>query len=122
MDNCEVKPVNNQIEVNPYLQCDELIEFCQKNEIVVSCFGPIGAGRAGYEEMPELPSMLQNETILKLAKKYNKTAAQICIRWAIDRDLVVLPKSTTPSRVIENFQVFDFKLNDEEMTEIKKLN
>lgn len=46
LKNCEIKPVNNQVEVNPYIQNDELIEFCQKNDIVVSCYGPIGAGKS----------------------------------------------------------------------------
>ena len=46
LDNCTIKPVNNQIELNPYLQCDKLVEFCQKNDVVVSAYGPIGAGQA----------------------------------------------------------------------------
>ena len=49
MDNCEIKPAMNQIEVNPYVQSYDLVEFCQKNDIVVSIFGPIGAGKSGYE-------------------------------------------------------------------------
>lgn len=118
---CEIKPVNNQIEVNPYLQNDELIEFCQKNGVVVSAYGPIGAG-ASTTSIPDLPIILENETILKIAKKYNKTAAQICLRWGIQRNIVMLPKSITPSRISENAQVFDFNLTDEEMQEIKTLN
>lgn len=121
LDNCEIKPVNNQIEVNPYLQNDELIEFCQKNNVVVSAYGPIGAGQKETTH-PDLPIILQNETILKIGKKYNKSPAQICLRWGVQRNIVMLPKSVTPSRIAENAQVFDFSLTDEEMLEIKSLN
>lgn len=122
MDNCEIKPAMNQIEVNPYVQSYDLVEFCQKNDIVVSIFGPIGAGKSGYDDMPELAALLENETIQKLSKKYDKSSAQICLRWAIDRNLVVLPKSVTPSRIIENITLFDFKLSGEDMAEMKKLD
>lgn len=121
LDNCEIKPTNNQIEVNPYLQCDELIDFCQKNDIVVSCYGPIGCGQKETNH-PDLPIILKNETILKIANNHNKSAAQICLRWGIQRGLVMLPKSVTPSRIAENANVFDFTLSDEEMKEIKGLN
>lgn len=121
LDNCEIKPANNQIETNPYLQNDELIEFCQKNDIVVSCYGPIGA-RETLKDKPDVPILLENETIVKIAKAHSKSPAQVCIRWGIQRNLVMLPKSVTPSRIIENFQVFDFTLSDEEMLEIKGIN
>lgn len=112
LDNCEIKPTNNQVEVHPYNQNDELIDFCQKNDIVISCYAPIGAGK----------DLLENETISKIAKKYNKSPAQVCIRWGIQRNLVMLPKSVTPSRIVENSQVFDFALSDSDMAEIKSLN
>lgn len=121
LENCEIKPVNNQIEVNPYLQNDELIEFCQKNNIAVSCYGPIGAGQTDSKK-PGLPVILENETLIKIAKKYNKSTAQVCLRWGLQRNLVMLPKSVTPSRITENFQVMDFSLTDEDMAEIKGIN
>lgn len=119
--NCEIKPVNNQVEVNPYLQNDELIEFCQKKQIVISCYGPIGAGQKSTSN-PDIPIILENEVIVKIGKKYNKSPAQVCIRWGIQRNLVMLPKSVTPSRILENAQVFDFTLSDEDMLEMKGLN
>ena len=57
-----------------------------------------------------------------LGKKHKKTAAQVCLRWAIQRGLVVLPKSVTPARILENSQVFDFELSEEEMTDIRRIN
>ncbi len=66
--------------------------------------------------------MLEDELIKKLAKKYNKSPGQICLRWNIQRGIVVIPKSVTPSRINDNINIFDFKLTDDEMEEIKKLN
>lgn len=120
-DNCESKPVNNQVELNPYLQNEELVEFCQKNGVVVSCYGPIGA-RAMLTDKNDVPILLEDETILKIAGRHNKSPAQVCVRWGIQRNLVMIPKSVTPSRIEENFQVFDFNLTDEEMLEIKAIN
>lgn len=112
LNNCEVKPTNNQVEVHPYNQNDELIEFCQKNDIVVSAYAPIGSGK----------DLLENETISKIANKHTKSPAQVCLRWGIQRNLVMLPKSVTPSRISENIQVFDFTLSDNDMAEIKSVN
>ena len=71
---------------------------------------------------PDLPTILNNEVLISIGKKYNKTAAQVAIRWCIQRDLVVLPKSVTPARILENAQVFDFSLSDEDMSAIKALD
>lgn len=121
LNNCEIKPVNNQIELSPYLHNDKLVDFCQKNDIVVSAYGPVGAG-SQTTDRPDLPILLENPTILYLSKKHNKTPAQICLRWAIQRNIVVLPKSITPSRILENAQIFDFTLSHEDMNKIKEIN
>lgn len=121
LDNCEIKPVNNQVELNPYLQSDELVEFCKKNNVVVSCYGPIGCGQSETSRA-DLPTVLEHETIVKIAKKHKKSPAQVCIRWSVQRGLVPLPKSVTPSRIAQNAEVFDFVLTDEEMAEIKALD
>ncbi|CAF0941832.1 unnamed protein product [Brachionus calyciflorus] len=121
LDNCEIKPVNNQIEITPYLQNKNLVEFCQKNGIVVSAYGPLGAGQKSTTR-PDLPVLLENEVLVKIAKKHEKTPAQVCLRWGIQRNIVMLPKSITPKRILENAQIFDFELTDEEMQEISKLD
>jgi diketogulonate reductase-like aldo/keto reductase len=120
LDNCEIKPVTNQIELNPYLQSDELVEFCKQNNIAVTCYGPIGCGQA-HTQRPGLPTVLENETIIEIAKAHNKSPAQVCIRWSIQKGLVPLPKSVTPSRISQNIEVFDFSLTGEEMLKIKAL-
>lgn len=120
LDNCEIKPANLQMEISPYLQCDKFLEFCKKNNIVISIYGVIGAGEVSNKA--GVPFLLEHECLIKIGKKYGKTPAQICLRWGIQRNLVVLAKSTHESRIKENFEIFDFELSAEDMEEIKKLN
>jgi diketogulonate reductase-like aldo/keto reductase len=120
MESCEIKPVTNQIEVHPYLQEDKLVEFCQNNNILVTAYGIIGGGEKSTD--PSVPALLENETLIRIGKKYNKTPAQVCLRWGIQKGFAVLAKSITPCRIVENYQIFDFELSDEDMTEIKKIN
>lgn len=121
LENCEIKPVVNQIEVSPYLQNDKLIEFCQNNGIAVVAYSTVGAGDiVAHKE--KLSYLLNDETLINIGKKYNKTAAQVCIRWALQRDLIVLARSLKPEEILQNAQVFDFELSQEDMAEIKKLN
>lgn len=117
---CDIKPVTNQIEVHPYLQNNEIINFCQKNDIVVSCYGCIGANE--QPNLKDMPKLLENPILINIGKNHNKTSAQVCLRWALQRDLVVLPKSVTPSRILENSQIFDFALTQNEMRDIKHIN
>lgn len=71
---------------------------------------------------PDLKVILQNDVLIAIGKKYNKSPAQVAIRWGVQRNLVMLPKSTTESRILENAQVFDFTLSDEDMASIKALD
>lgn len=104
-----IKPVINQIECHPRLEQDELIAFCKERDIAVTAWGPLGRGR-----------ILPDEALTQMAKKYNKTAAQLILRWHLDRDTIIIPKSVTPSRIKENFDVFDFELDKEDMEKIKQ--
>lgn len=106
-----VKPMVNQVECHPYLQQDELRAFCKEQDIAVTAWSPIGKGR-----------ILNDETLVKLARKYGKTPAQIVLRWHYQNDTITIPKSVTPSRIEENMQIFDFELSNEDMLEIKSLN
>lgn len=106
-----VKPMVNQIELHPYLSQVELREFCQKNDIVITAWSPLGRGR-----------VLQDETIAAIGQKYGKSVAQTIIRWHLQSDHVVIPKSVTPSRIEENANVFDFELTAEDMAAIDELN
>ena len=107
----EVKPVINQIELHPRLTQVEIREFCQKHDIQVEAWSPLGRG-----------VLLDNPTIGEIAKKHGKTSAQVIIRWHLQHGIVVIPKSVTPARIEENAQVFDFELSVEEMKEIDGLH
>lgn len=109
--NSEVKPVVNQIELHPLLTQVEIRDYCAKHEIKVESWSPLGRG-----------NLLEEPTINHIAKKHGKSPAQVLIRWHLQHDLVVIPKSITPSRIKENAEVFDFSLSLNEMNQIDALN
>ncbi|MEJ1284468.1 aldo-keto reductase family 1 member E1 [Cricetulus griseus] len=109
------KPITNQIECHPYLNQKNLIEFCHNRNVSVTAYRPLGGSRDGAE-------LLDDIVIRKIAKKHGKSAAQIVIRFQIQRNVIVIPKSVTPSRIRENFQVFDFELTEKDMEELLSLD
>ncbi|HEY1645989.1 MAG TPA: aldo/keto reductase [Candidatus Saccharimonadales bacterium] len=104
-------PVINQVELHVFLQQPELLEYCRKEKIQVEAYSPLAHGVA-----------MDDPIIQKLARKYSKTYAQIMLRFLIQLDVVVIPKSVTPSRIQENIEVFDFKLSSGDMTTLKGLD
>lgn len=106
-----IKPMVNQIELHPYLSQVELRNFCKTNDIVITAWSPLGRGK-----------VLQDETIKAIGEKYGKSIAQTIIRWHLQSDHIVIPKSVTPSRIEENANVFDFELTAEDMATIDGLN
>ncbi|KAF8405336.1 hypothetical protein HHK36_010240 [Tetracentron sinense] len=114
----KVKPAVNQIETHPYFQRDSLVKFCQKHGICITAHTPLGGAAANTEWFGSV-SCLDDPILKGLADKYNKTVAQIVLRWGIQRNTVVIPKSSKVERLEENFQVFDFELTKEDMDLIK---
>jgi diketogulonate reductase-like aldo/keto reductase len=114
LDNVEIKPMVNQVETHVTLQNHFLHDFCKQNNIQMEAYAPLMSKNIG--------EMLNNEILKEIAKKYNKTVPQIAIRWLIERGIVVIPKSVTPSRIESNFDVFDFNLDDDDMQKIRKIN
>ncbi|WP_416828582.1 aldo/keto reductase [Ectobacillus polymachus] len=110
--NCKVKPVLNQIECHPFLTQEKLRVYCTEHNMFVEAWSPLMQGG----------EVLHNEVITKLATKYEKTPAQIIIRWHLQNNVIVIPKSVTPSRIEENFNVFDFTIQSEDMKKIDGLN
>ncbi|AUM62757.1 aldo/keto reductase [Spiroplasma monobiae] len=101
---CKIKPVINQFELHPALQNLEVVNMCKQNDILVESWGTMIRGKC-----------FEIDQIKQLAKKYKKSEAQICLRWAFQLDYVIIPKSSKPSRVIENIQIEDFELTNEDM-------
>ncbi|MED6181396.1 NADP-dependent D-sorbitol-6-phosphate dehydrogenase [Stylosanthes scabra] len=117
----KIKPAVNQIETHPYFQRDSLVKFCQKHGVCVTAHTPLGGAAANTEWFGTV-SCLDDQVLKGLAEKYKKTPAQIALRWGIQRNTVVIPKSSKLERLKENFEVFDFELSKEDMELIKSMD
>ncbi|SFW73376.1 Aldo/keto reductase [Amycolatopsis australiensis] len=112
MDASDVVPAVNQIELHPYLQQQEVREFDAKHGIATEAWSPLAKGG----------SLLGDPVVADLAVKHSRTPAQIVLRWHLQLGNVVIPKSVTPSRIEENFDLFDFTLSEEEMESLTPLD
>uniref|UniRef100_A0A674C0A6 alcohol dehydrogenase (NADP(+)) n=1 Tax=Salmo trutta TaxID=8032 RepID=A0A674C0A6_SALTR len=116
-----IKPTVLQVESHPYLAQVELLGHCRDRGLVITAYSPLGSPDRAWKH-PDEPILLDEAAIDTLAKKYNKSPAQIILRWQTQRGVVTIPKSVTESRIKENIQVFDFTLEAEEMKCITALN
>ncbi len=99
-----VVPVLNQIKYHPGYLLEDTIEFCEQHNILVEAYSPFGTGK-----------IFDSEILKEIAEETNKTIAQVSLRWVLQKGALPLPKSVTPERIVANLDVFDFKLNDDQM-------
>ncbi|ANY66195.1 2,5-diketo-D-gluconic acid reductase [Paenibacillus sp. BIHB 4019] len=113
MTHNEIIPAVNQVETHPFCQQIESTAFMQENHVQVESWAPFAEGRN---------DIFQNEALVSLAEKHNKSVAQIILRWLTLRGIVVIPKSVRKERIIENFNIFDFELSTADMERIAALD
>lgn len=118
LNNCEIKPVFNEIECNPGMTPSKVIEFCKEKKIAISAYCPLGR----YDPEKKQPKFFYDERVLEIAKKYGKTVFQIALRYEVDIGCIPIPKSATKSRIEENIQIFDFQLTSEEVSYMKSFS
>lgn len=116
-----VKPVVLQVECNPYLNQKKLIEFCKKKNIVMTGYSPLGSPDSPFLK-PETPRLLEDPKLLQVAQSVNKSAAQVVLRWMVQRGVVTIPKSVSPTRIRHNIEIFDFELSAEDISYLDSLD
>jgi diketogulonate reductase-like aldo/keto reductase len=109
----EIVPAVNQIETHPFHQQIETQKFLEENNVQIESWGPFAEGKN---------NIFKDELLLSIGKKYNKSIAQVILRWLTQRGVIAIPKSIRKERMEENFNIFDFKLSEDDMNQIKKLD
>ncbi len=107
----EIMPYINQVEFHPGMAQKELLNYCKNQEIQLEASSPLGNG-----------AILQNQLLMDIGKKYGKTSAQICLRWAVQQDIIVIPKTSHVFRLKNNLEIYDFELSLQEMNKIRKIS
>jgi 2,5-diketo-D-gluconate reductase A len=113
MINNEVVPAVNQVEVHPFFQQIESADFMKEHSVQIESWGPLAEAKN---------NIFQNEVLVSLAEKHNKTVAQVILRWLTQRGVVAIPKSVRKERIIENFNIFDFELSKDDMETIATID
>nr|CAG8441403.1 8957_t:CDS:2 [Entrophospora candida] len=120
-----IKPSVLQIEHHPYLTQEKLIDYAKSQDLAVTAYSSLGSISYiafGMTSGEGIPHLLEEPKLEQIAKKHNKSTAQVALRWAIQRNIAIIPKSNNQNRIIENRKIVDFTLTDEEIKEISSLN
>ena len=117
-----IKPAVNQVECHPFLPQTELKAFCDKHNIVLTAFSPLGSpDRPVHNILAEDPAPLHDETVIKIAAAHGVTPAQVLLHWIVQRGIAAIPKSVTPARIAANLDVFGFELTDADVADLAAL-
>ena len=119
---CKVKPTVLQVEIHPHNQQDKLVAWCSTKGIKVTGFSPLGAKSYSWLDGDVQVAVFDEPILKRIAAAHQKSVAQICIRWQVQRGLTVVPKSCNPGRLSENLDVFGFELTEQDMTDIATIN
>jgi diketogulonate reductase-like aldo/keto reductase len=114
-----IPPAVNQIELHPFFPQVELVKFCKENNVAVTAFASLGAPGLDRSSKPDL---LHNEMIESFAQKYEKSTSQILLRWSVQQDIIVIPKSVSEERIKQNSEIFDFEMLPQEIQMITGLD
>ncbi|XP_014253730.1 1,5-anhydro-D-fructose reductase-like [Cimex lectularius] len=130
VENCRIKPANNQVELHIYLQQKELVQYCKKNGVTVCAYAPLGSPSLSSftkqiglstEGMDVLKPM-EDPVVCEIAKKHGKSPSQVLLRFMVESGVAVIPKSTNPERIKQNFEIFDFELTSDEHQRLVELD
>jgi len=123
IEHAKIMPAALQVEMHPYFRQQKLLDFCSHRSIAVTAYCPLGnpGVKLGFRKEGD-SNVLEEKSVMEIAKHHKKTPAQVVLRWAIQRGTAVIPKSVNKPRIVENGNVFDFKLDDDEMETMNKLD
>lgn len=110
LENCEIKPMVDQLEIHPGYSQTAAVDYCIKNDILVQAWSPIGRGR-----------VFGNELIVELADKYSVSEAQLCLKYVLEKGIIPLPKASSIKRMYENQDIFSFEINQEDMYRLETM-
>lgn len=125
LDKGQISPAVNQVECHPYLQQNELLDFCNKNMIALTAYSPLGSGsrsKDGNAESNNKSALLEDAVILNIAHKLNVSAAQVILAWQMQRGVIVIPKSANEARLQENLNSLNLILDNQDMEQIARLD
>jgi len=123
LNETETVPQINQIEIHGYFPQNELVEFCKSKDIQLTAYSPLSSPGfcMDFLKKNSHPVLIQEPKVVKIGEEHGKSAAQVLLRWILQRGIVVIPKSVTKSRIEQNFGIFDFELNEGQMSVINDL-
>ncbi|XP_077981649.1 aldo-keto reductase family 1 member A1-A-like [Glandiceps talaboti] len=121
LNNGRIKPVVLQVECHPYFNQSKLLNFCKEKGIVMTAYSPLGSPDRPWAKSNDVV-VLNDPVLKKIGDRYNKSPAQVALRFNVQRGVIVIPKSVTPSRIQQNQELFDFKLSESEMKTVEGLD